>query len=638
MKGQILFTRGISFILIFALLLPLSYVLVSATQLPQNSKIDFKLLEILEESSNNVLIPVSVWFADISKEHFDNQTKRAASSLVVNQSVTPSFKQITDTYSTNTITDNKLSLNEINELVSTRRNVAKLIYSEYNGEQLNSMTTEFSDYEVEYICSYAPNVVLKLVKSDIYKLISNKNVVSVYYYEENICASTDDSIGEFSSSTEMSYIDFSECLKAIESRSDLTGEGIKIGLIENGVPATGGSLIHRELANGEDNIIFDPDILTPHTFYTGHADVIATLLVGKSDNEEDSFVGIVPDAQLYCTSTKVPDGWKAGIEWLIDSQVAIINISVSISDDRYNVPNDFSKWIDHISYQHGVTVVVAAGYLQHFSEEYLNISPLAYSNNAIVVGAVDVSKDENNNYIFSESLDREGSAYSESNRYFPHVVAPGNIDSVPRFGCVSGDSFSAPLVAGMIAKLIQLRPNISANPTLIKSLVMAGANGEKSEESVDTSGTDMDRKYGAGVINVQKTISCLSEKSFAKTHTGSFASNSTGTQAFYINVPEKAGNIRFALTWNTRSMIADATHNDSSSLLYSSFSFLRLTVTSPSGTVYTSFDTQNPFQLLTFDVGDGEAGLYSVSVSRMGPCSYSLTYSLAAFGCSYVAY
>ena len=99
----------------------------------------------------------------------------------------------------------------------------------------------------------------------------------------------------------------------------------------------------------------------------------------------------------------------------------------------------------------------------------------------------------------------------------------------------------------------------------------------------------------------------------------------------------KTGNIRMALNWQSKGLFdSEENHIQDGGALTSNISFFKLTVTSPKGEVYTSFDVQNPFQLLVFDVPTDDLGTYSVTISRHGVSGYETPVTLAVYGADYL--
>lgn len=618
---------------IISLIIVIAMIVITILCVPsvsaQNNKIDSKLGAILSHASDDDVIPVSIWFNDIDKSMLSEKISEKFQKLVMDNklsrnAVTNMGNAVLD-YGTN---DFELSFNDIQKMISVERKCSKEIYNSYNEEQTSNILRNYDKKDIIFTSSYAPNVVLNLSKKDVYCIERFDCVQSIYYDDESIFDEKYN-MNEYSSSYSNFQITFDRCLDAIASNAICTGDNIKIGMIDSKLP-----LVSRNVIASSD-IILDPYVTS---YKSNHATIIASELVGNYSSSTKSFKGMVPDATLYCTRIDENYNWKSRIEWLINNGVNVINISNSLVDERYTQDNDVSRWIDHVSNQHNVTVVAAVGYLDTIDDDSQNISPLAYSKNAIIVGAIDIASYANGNYSFEKYSGVRETAYSNSGLYFPNVVAPSNPGEIPGLTGPtyqtqeSGNSFSAPLVVGAIVQLIEICPDLATNPALIKSLIMAGSNGEKSRVSNDTSGTDMDREYGAGVVNVQNSIDCLSTSSTDKMYSGFYLANDLQDINLTVNINE-SGNVRMAINWQTSSYFdSHEYHYSSSNLNYYGMSFIKLTVTSPNGKEYTSFDVYNPFQLLVFDAPNNDLGMYSIKISRYGASGYSTPVSLAMKG------
>lgn len=586
---------------------------VTATSVKFNeAKIDSNLKEIMEKSSNDDIISVSVWFNDIDYTEVANEANKNLSDF--------SVQKKTQNALVNNTSYGNFSTENIQLINSEQRKIAKRLYSTHNKEKTASIIAKLKDYEIIYESAYAPNVMLNINKSDIYNLTTLEFVDSIYYYEEPVVDNSETHETEQSSRATNNPIGINDIYEAIGYRDNLTGEGIKIGMTEMYLPI----ISYDALANKSDQIHFDPNLLHQTTGF--HPTFVASTLIGEAGS---SFPGIVPDAELYCTSVKNSTSWKAGIEWLIDNDVDIINISSTLQQTPSGLGNlEMSRWLDHISYQHNTIVVVAAGYSPDAFTSF------AYSNNIIIAGALLMSKSDNG---FIQYGPHQTSAYSDSSVYFPHIVAPAN--NVISGGGVAfgGNSFAAPLTTAALVELMDFNSEIVGNPTLAKSVIMTGANAEKSSANIDASGIDIDRQYGAGVINIQRSINCLSTSSYPKTYTARHTANSNYETSIYLNITNN-GSVRMALNWESQSMIApNNEHSNSEDILtYGAFSFYQLKVTSPNGEEYTSFNVSSPFQILSFDVEDNDFGTYLISLSRFGPRNYDTDISLAVLGGDYL--
>lgn len=610
--------------IVLVLLISISYFIIpvyAVSETEIESKIDTELSLVLHEVSDDEMISVSIWFEDVDKDEIVNETKEYVENLIDNGELPQNTVDIIDDVTAqidSSCVD--LSVEEVQGIIEEKRFNSKEAYTEYNISMLENILVGLSNFNLIYNCRYAPNIIIETIKSNIYILGDNDCVETIYYYQDDFFELSG---SDYSNGNEnISAINMPECLDAIGSCDDLTGDGVKIGTIE-------GLLSNRNadtLKNTTNPIVYDSNV--DRNYYTDHATIVASILVGNCDG----FLGMVPDAQLYSTCVRTPGGWKAGIEWLLDNGVNIINISSPLIVDRPTGSNDASRWIDHVSYQHSVTVVVSVGYSSP-SVGY-DVSPFVFSNNIIVVGAVNLEA-ANDGYVFTEY---NSSAYSLEGRYYPHVVAPANPGYIPMCnapaGGNTGNSFSAPFVTGAVAQLIEAQPSLATNPTLIKSIIMVGANGEVSEVNLNSSGIVMDRKYGAGVVNVQRSLSCLSTDTVQKTYTAFVEPNDNIITNLTLTVNE-SGYVRAALNWQSKNEFAsnDTSHEISEDLIcYGQFSFYQLQITAPNGDVHTSFDVSNPFQLLEFFVPEDNLGQYSVTLSRFGPGSYNTYVALAVYG------
>ncbi len=587
---------------------------VTATSVKFNEvKIDLNLKEIMEKSSNDDIISVSVWFNDIDYTEVANE---ASKNLFPVQNGTQNA--LVNNINSN-ITHSDLSKENIQMINSEKRKIAKQLYSAHNKEKTAGITAKLEDYEIIYQSAYAPNVMLNINKSDIYRLTTFDFVDSIYYYEEPVVDDSEIHQTEQSSRATNNTVGLNDIYEAIGYRDDLTGEGIKIGMTEIYIP----TISNEAIDNKSNQIHIDPNV----TKRKGtHPTFVASTLIGE---EGSSFPGVVPEAELYCTCVSYTRSWKAGIEWLIDNDVDIINISSTLQQTPSGSGSlEMSRWLDHISYQHNTIVVVACGYLPDA------ITSFAYSNNIIIVGELLMSKDENGDIQYTP---HQTSAYSESGVYFPHVVAHGNTIPTNIGVDFGGNSFAASLTTAALVELMDFNSEIIGNPTLAKSVIMTGANAEKSSTTIDASGIDIDRQYGAGVINMQRSINCLSTSSYPKTYTARHTANSNYETNLYLNITNN-GSVRMTLNWESQSTFASTgEHFTSEDLInYGQISFYQLKVTSPNGEEYTSFNVSNSFQILSFDVDNNDFGTYLIKLSRFGPRNYDTDISLAVLGGDYL--
>ncbi len=593
-------------------------------RLESTEKFDDALKEKLESVNADEKINVSVWFKNIDETKLKRNITETLSMTKSSESNSYKAEPVVANIKTNSQV-----ISEKQEVIEVSRSCAKDLYESSNDDFSDELmrVADIDSDAVIYSCSYAPNIDLSLTEDEIYRIAQHPEVDRIYLTVTPISEENSTDYDAQSVSENTSAADTQDCLDAVWAtylRDTLgkTGSGIKIGMIDNNLPTV-------EFHTLRNSTIYLDESAINHTGIDVHANSVATILVGRtliSGSEE--YVGVVPDATLYCTtprdSTNESTGWKERSEWLISQGVNIINISSAFRDDGQTEDNDFSKWIDHIVYQHDITVVIAAGYFGTSTNS--DVSPFNYAYNAISVGNIRLRK-SNGDYIF---LHNQESAHSSSGIYFPQVVAPGIIANIIGFSSdYDQNSFSSPLVVGCIAQLMQEFPELLTSPTLVKSVIMAGADGRRSSTATDPSGIYMDRVYGAGVVNVLRSRNCMLAAD--KTYQSSYSANGSAAVNLRLTITDD-GPVRLVLNW---SRMANVTHAYNGISLYP-ISHLKLTVRSPQGTEYSSYHLGNTFQVIKFTPDPTDSGDYTITISRTGPTGYYTDYSLAVFGDAFI--
>jgi subtilisin family serine protease len=260
-----------------------------------------------------------------------------------------------------------------------------------------------------------------------------------------------------------------------------TGDGIIIAVLDSGfsnvneMAAFQNLRINGKLLDGYDYVDRTDDVYT----FTGN-DHGTKVLSDMAGFIEDEFVGTAPNASYYLFRTEdifsenpVEESyWVEAAERADSLGVHIINSSLgyttydrpeySYTPSQMNGTTAFISKGASIAAQKGILVVNSAGNSGHVSWE--TVGAPADSPDVFSIGAVD----SNGDYAFFSSV---GSSAQPTQK--PDVVARGLstivINDQNNIITNSGTSFSAPLVAGALACLMQALPNKS--PEQIKQLV-----------------------------------------------------------------------------------------------------------------------------------------------------------------------
>jgi subtilisin family serine protease len=257
------------------------------------------------------------------------------------------------------------------------------------------------------------------------------------------------------------------------------GEGIKVALLDTGI-----NLKHPDLVDniyGGYNAI-DPRKAPVDTY--GHGTHVAGIIAGV-DNEI-GVIGVAPRANLYAVKVlDVNSGYISdvidGLQWCIDNQMQVINMSVGLLEDVESFHEAITK-----AYEQGIVLIAASGN----SGENSVIYPAKYSE-VIAVGASDF-----NNQI----------PYWSSQGPEVDIVAPG-LDIYSTFLGVTyreliGTSMACPHVAGTAALILS------------SGISDSNGNGRVNDEvrerllstATDLGETGWDSSSGWGLVNAARAV------------------------------------------------------------------------------------------------------------------------------------
>ncbi|BCG60072.1 S8 family serine peptidase [Paenibacillus sp. URB8-2] len=207
---------------------------------------------------------------------------------------------------------------------------------------------------------------------------------------------------------------------------------VKVAILDSGIDKNHEDLKQSKIiefnAEGPNKPVFD---------ILGHGTAIAGIIA--SNDNDFGIVGVSPDVELY--SVKILDDsgkgdindFVKGIEWCIENNVDIINLSFGIKRENQHLESVIEKAINE-----GIIIVAAAGNNYGISVDY----PAAYED-VFSITAIDSS---------SHSLN--SSAVGKIDFSAPGkdilTLSPNN-----QYAVYDGTSFASAYVTGLIAKLLK---------------------------------------------------------------------------------------------------------------------------------------------------------------------------------------
>ncbi|MBQ8001312.1 MAG: S8 family serine peptidase [Ruminococcus sp.] len=504
-------------------------------------KIDSALKEKMATASPDEKIPVAIWYADVDQDNIDKLTAEKVGFTQDDVAVAyemPSTELLasleaeeagaTDemqSYLKRTERQREQERKRTDEYIMTRREFSREKYNAKSADIIKDI--KINDEDITFKSQYAPMIIAEITKSEISKLKTVEDIISVAYYKEpevGVCT-------EITADNIKNYLKYDDVVQ----KFTLTGKGVNIGLFEKGgYPVAGCSELSYNKIHPIGNAREE-----------SHVTNTARILVGAEN-------GFAPDAELYCS-----DSDKEDVESLISVGISVLNVSFgwvyknNITDDRFAYSTE-DKWIDHIVSHHSVTVIASAG---NYPEETDNrvFSP-AMGHNVIAVGAFS----DKNTADLNDDLLWVDSRYVNTNgtEVTTGIEKPDVIMSHSILG--GGTSSSAPVLTGLVALLVQLKPSLALYSQAVKAIVLASCHRKVlpaiENETAESIYQGITEKQGAGAPDFYTMVSIVCNGTY-----GVGRIKGTRTQAVrrFVMPTYGASNMNVSLTWLRESTFVD---------------------------------------------------------------------------------
>ena len=255
-------------------------------------------------------------------------------------------------------------------------------------------------------------------------------------------------------------------------QQNFTGAGKMIAIMDSGFPGVNTAQPFQRLRDNNKIMGGYNFVSRDSNFYSGdsHGTLVLSTMGGYTEN---ALIGTAPDASYYLFVTEDDNSenpieeslWVEAAEKADSLGVDIINTSLGYFDfddtaynHTYSEMNGATAFMSRgaeIAFSRGMIVVASAGN-SGSSNANPHIAVPADAVSVIAVGAVNAGKNRVSFSSIGPSFDQ---------RIKPEVMAQGQLsvvsDEAGNIGVANGTSFSAPIMAGMIASLWQALPQMT---------------------------------------------------------------------------------------------------------------------------------------------------------------------------------
>lgn len=504
-------------------------------QVSLEEKVSNRLMKTMEEVDNRTdKIQVCIWYEDVDHQRIEKEleTETGLSTSMLDTDLSmPSgellndFREIAsgknmdnesiqnvqknmEVYLEKTKEKRRYEREITNKYANKRREKYRKFIAEKCKEVLKSRVIQ--DENIVYKSSYAPMLVAKLTVDEIKRIVRDDKIVSIdEFFDMSI--PSEEPIGN-----SLVLMKQYNQMEDIYTDTGLSGTGVKIGMIENGVP----NLATNGVDEFDDSNSSKIENVGIHPQITDHANNTANILAGKNSlsfNIEKVYCASIQDTGY----TNAAIGFCRGIENLVAKQVSVINASTILCGRPYDEDGEttwyypIEKWLDYITYTHNITYVQAAG--NNGAGTALIVPAMSY--NIITVGGYD---DANTASIEDDFLFHHNYESGEGCQK-PDILAPKNF--------LGGGTCSATaIVSSMISLLLELKPSLAASPQQIKAILLASCHRKVLESVLRGDDTiyrytesmeqGLTEKQGAGVVDLYTAICIVGNKQYGQIELG----------------------------------------------------------------------------------------------------------------------
>ena len=350
-----------------------------------------------------------------------------------------------------------------------------LVYA--SEQQLEEIKTQFRDVIIEF--EEIPLVEIELSDAEKQTLQQQFSTAEIYANHQ------------YETAADVASPSYSTVKSTPAETAPYTGKGIRVAVLDTGIDTDhpdlnvkGGICTAAVCANG---IAYDDNF--------GHGTHVAGILAGLKNN--CGIVGVAPGIDLFAIKAMNEQGAGStaqitkGVEWAIQNEIDILNLSISISINDRPLELMLQK-----AYEQGMLIVSAAGNEGALVAENSITYPGKFPT-VIAVGAVNtnLAKEENSSIGAELEMAAPGTQIYST---YPQELDEWD-DKQDGYRKMTGTSMAAPHVTGILALYKEQYPGLSNDK--LRSYIQSTAK--------DLGAAGRDEQFGYGLVQYQKQITTM---------------------------------------------------------------------------------------------------------------------------------
>ncbi|MCU0105648.1 S8 family peptidase [Acholeplasma vituli] len=397
----------------------------------------------------------------------------------------------------------------INYFIAEQRRLSKQYHTAMNTELAAAL--ELEGYQTQYVSTYSPFIEYEFEKE---VFVENVDNIVGELVESDVVATAyiQNSLDKEAANINTAMFTTGSYYPVING--EVNGTGVTVGILEDGIVDKKHTNIAGSNISVRDEWWFIENV-------SSHATQVASVIGANT--------GIARGAKLL--SVELYGGASEEIDWMLDRGVNIINLSYG--ESAKSVTGTYSSqsaYMDYVVRTNFVTIVAAAG---NFGATHGYVGNPGLGYNVITVGATNLTgtyREDYSSYVVLKGPSK------------PNIVAPSGIKIPGYTSNVTGTSYSAPVVSGSIALLMEEFPEYKLFPEKVIALLSASSKYISGFPNYGSEGYNYE--VGSGLFDYK-------EARENPNYTYSYV-NTSGTSGVFKQVylyVESGKTIKAALSW-----------------------------------------------------------------------------------------